>query len=179
MISFIAPTIRRLENASSDLAVLYCFEEMRPFQGITSLVDWRLHGHLSRMVIEGFFTGKLGVPLLVPLERQLPQQYLLLLGIGRRGTFDETVCREALCRTFEIGRGLKITKIAMSLPGRVENVSNASDAIGWFIESYDAVGNSIEGITLMESLEGQKEMTPYVERWRLRRMIPGFGVSLG
>jgi hypothetical protein len=177
MISFIAPTIRRLETASSDLVVLFCFEEMRPFQGITSLVDWRLHGHLSRMVIEGFFTGKSGIPLLVPLDRQLPQLYLLLLGIGQRETFDKAECSKALSRAFEISRKLRTSKPAMTLPGRVENVLNAADAVESFIESYEAEGDFAEGVTLIESSLGQKEMTPSVERWRLRRMIPGFGVS--
>ena len=171
MIRFVLPELRRIENSFSQMIVMYRFEELTPFRGIASLVDWRLHGHLSRMTIEGFFSGSNTQPLLMPLGRFFPQQFLLLLGLGKRETFNESIVAERLGETFEIARQLKLTDLILSLPGRVENVCSAGDAIDWFIDAYDKQ-TDMDDMCIIESTKAQKQMSPAVERWRLRGLVP-------
>ncbi len=172
MIRFILPDLRRLENSHTAGLVLYRFEELVPFTGVSSLVDWRLHGHLSKITINGFFDGSLGKPLLMPLGRFLPQQFLLVLGLGPREAFAPSVFKERIEKTFDIARGLQMTDLTLALPGRVENACQCNDAIEWFIEVYEPASDMNE-MMIIEPVQAQKAMVPAVERWRLRGLVPG------
>ena len=177
MVSFLAPTIRSLEASPATTAVFFCFDEICPLQGIVSLVDWRLHGHLSRMKIEGFFTGRRNIPLLMMPGRRLAVQYLLLIGLGPRDSFDAQVFREAVSESLEIHRGLRVDTPAMMLPGRIEALMQPEDAMENLIAAYEPYLESARHLFLIEPPAAQKQMTPALERWRLRRLIPGFGVA--
>ena len=174
MVSFIQPTLRRLEAGPAESAVFFCFEELRPLGGIVSLIDWRLHGQLSRRMIDGFFAGAYLSPLLVLPGKRLPISFLMLLGLGRRETFGQAAYTAALESAFEIQRRLNIRKFALSLPGRVEDVVAPETAMDWFIQVYDRHMDTLDEIYIIEPQATQKIMVPALERWRLRRLIPGF-----
>ena len=171
MIRFILPDLRRLESTIAETVVLFRFSERVPFRGVASLIDWRLHGHLSRMTIEGFFTGDLGEPMLMPLCRFLPQRFLLVVGLGEKEKFSNEVFDTGLDRAFELLDGLDTPNIVLALPGRVENACPGSDAIDWFIDRYDAAPHMRE-CHIVEPPGAQKTMVPAVERWRLRHLVP-------
>ena len=170
-ITFIAPDLRRLENVSARVLALYRFSDMKPMQGVSSLVDWRLYGHLSRMVINGFFLGEVGESLLMPLGRHLPQEYLLLFGLGSRENFCEKVFCEDTLRTFETVRDLGSRNVVLALPGRVENECHSDDAMEWFLECYQEHGDD-QDIQIIEPMGAQKAMVPVMERWRLKQLVP-------
>lgn len=174
MVSFIQPTIRRLETGAARMAVFFCFQELRPFRGIVSLLDWRLHGQLSRRMIDGFFTGEQHLPLLVLPGKRLPIPFLLLMGLGNRDEFSRTVFSNALIRVFDIQRDLNVNKIALTLPGRLENMVTPETAMEWFIDAYDTQVDFADEIFIIEPPITQKAMIPVLDRWRLRRLIPGF-----
>ena len=65
-ISFIPPRLERLDDhPPGGLLGMFRFERRSPLVGVASLVDWRLLGHLSKLVIEGFMTGAKGEAVLV------------------------------------------------------------------------------------------------------------------
>jgi virulence-associated protein VagC len=130
---------------------LFRFKEMRPLAGISSLVDWRLHGHLSRLIIDGFFKGDAEESLLIPLGRRLPQEYLLVVGLGDRAGFTEKSFDSCLKKLFDTARGVNRSEIAVALPGRPERECDT---------------------LLIEPVEAQKVIIPVVERWRLRQLVP-------
>lgn len=170
-ISFTAPTLPRVEASSASVLVLYRFEEMRPLRGITGLVDWRLYGHLSRVIIDGFFTGTLSEQLLVPLGRHLPQQFLLLIGLGERVYFGKERFTHGVNQAFETTRGLDARDLVVALPGRAEGICPIGDAIDWLINAYAAFDGDQE-VTVIEPQGAQKVMVPAVERWRLKQLVP-------
>jgi hypothetical protein len=153
------------------LIALFSFDEMRPFRGITSLIDWRLYGHLSRMVMEGFYQGRAGTKMLMPLGRHFPQPYLLLVGLGDRNAFGEAPFMSSLALTFETTKALCLENLMLSLPGRQEGVCPSRDAIEWFLAAYDEREEG-RGIIIVEPPGAQKAMLPSVERWRLRQLVP-------
>jgi hypothetical protein len=171
MIRFVLPDLTRLEKCGADAVVLFRFSEKVPFRGIGSLIDWRLHGHLSRITIENFFTGATDTPLLMPPGRYLPQRFLLLMGLGEQGAFSRTVFEQSLGRSFEVLKNLKIENTAMALPGRVEKVCPSGDAIDWFINVVDH-RDDIGETHIIEHAGAQKTMLAAVEKWRLRGLVP-------
>jgi hypothetical protein len=170
-ITFITPELRRLENVSARVLVLYRFAELKPLRGMASLVDWRLYGHLSKLVINRFLTGDAEESLLMPLGRLLPQQYLLIFGLGERAAFTRESFEKDAKRTFETIHKLGHRDLVLALPGRVEDVCSASDAIAWFLACYEEFGDA-QNIQIIEPTGSQKAMLPLVERWRLKQLVP-------
>ncbi|MCP4680660.1 MAG: hypothetical protein GY854_35290 [Deltaproteobacteria bacterium] len=170
-ISFIAPELKRLEGVPATILVVFRFAEMRPLRGISSLVDWRLCGHLSRLVIDGFLTGAVEESLLMPLGGRLPQEYLLVLGIGERERFNEEAFHLGMKRMFKTIRGLNRVDIVVALPGRPEGACETTDAVDWFLSSFREHGCE-QDIRILETTGAQKTMAPAVERWRLRQLVP-------
>jgi hypothetical protein len=102
-----------------DLAVLPCFEDERPLQGLAGLVDWRMGGHLSALIRTGLCTGSMGEQVLLPGRRTLPMERLVLLGLGASDAFDRA-------RAEAVGEGLVILverlaprDVLVAMPGRV------------------------------------------------------------
>ncbi|MCP4600054.1 MAG: hypothetical protein GY847_05865 [Proteobacteria bacterium] len=170
-ISFITPDLRRLESTSASVLVLYRFSEMRPLSGINSLVDWRLCGHLSRLIIDGFFLGETDESLLMPLGKQLPQEYLLIFGLGNRAAFSNEVFYQSTIKMFNTVQSLNKRDIVLALPGRVERECDTTQGIEWFLDCYEKHGRD-QDIRIVETISVQKAMMPVVERWRLRQLMP-------
>lgn len=168
---FIAPDLKRLEGSQAEAIALFCFEEKRPFRGITSLLDWRLLGHLSRLSMEGFLSGKEEETMLVPSGARLRQKHLLLFGLGDRDRFREEVFDRAIARMFGTAQSMKCKDMAVALPGRVEGVVDAASAIKWFVSSCEKEKGNRD-VLIIEPQTAQKEMIPVVERWRLKRLMP-------
>jgi hypothetical protein len=170
-VTFIAPELKRLAVSRSSVLALFRFAERRPLRGIASLVDWRLYGHLSRLVIDGFLSGEEGESLLMPLSNRLHHQYLLVLGLGDRERFGEAVFVRAVERMFRAAQGLGLRDLSVSLPGRVEETCGNVEAIEWFLACYEEHGHG-QLVEVIEPAGAQKAMAPFVERWRLRQLVP-------
>ena len=46
---FVAPDLRRLDEAGSEVVVCGVWKDQRPLTGLACLLDWRLAGRLSRL----------------------------------------------------------------------------------------------------------------------------------
>jgi hypothetical protein len=93
------PTIDRLEGLDS--ACFFVFEDERPVRGAAGLVDWRLCGALSRVLIEGRFAGAMGDALLFPSLGRVPPQRLFCFGAGRREALSREVFGDLVRRACE------------------------------------------------------------------------------
>lgn len=88
----------RLERAdlpadcmAGDLVVALYFSDQRPVEGPAALLDWRLNGQLTRMLLEGRAKGKAGEHLLLQNNGKLKADWVLFVGGGAwRGLCRET-----------------------------------------------------------------------------------------
>lgn len=115
---FITPQLRRLDQAGTEVLLACLTTDERPPRGLAGLVDWRMAGRVSRVIQEGFGTGKLGEVLLVPGKPKLPFDKVILFGLGARGEFDEAVYRDVVLRMLRTLEGLKARTAVVQLPGR-------------------------------------------------------------
>lgn len=58
-VSFVVPDLRRLDELKSEAIALAFFEDERPLRGAMGLLDWRLCGALSRLILRGRASGAL------------------------------------------------------------------------------------------------------------------------
>ncbi len=115
---FVAPDLRRLDEAGSEVVVCGIWKDERPFSGLACLLDWRLAGRLSRLAKQGFLQGDVGEVLVVPARPRLPFDKLLACGLGPRASFGDATFRTVLERILDALVGLSVKKAIIELPGR-------------------------------------------------------------
>jgi hypothetical protein len=156
------PRLDALDELQGECLVLTFFADDRPLRGLTGLVDWRLNGSLSRLLLREFLDGHFGESLLVPVAGRLPFPRAVVIGMGRRTEFTtarfEDVCRVA----FGALHGLGVARFAMALPGRVGLDVGLRQALqGWrraLIESFPPEVLSRLDVMVLETPEVQREL---------------------
>lgn len=75
-------TLDTLEDV--DTLCLFVAEDERPLSGAAGLSDWRLCGQLSRLLVDGFFTGAADDSVLLPSNGRIGPARIVVFGLGRR-----------------------------------------------------------------------------------------------
>ena len=98
---------RSVERIEGDLLVAGSFCEDRPLQGAAGRADWRLCGLVSKILLDGGFSGKEGEAILVASKGRLRIARVLLVGLGEVGRFKAANVgertREATERALQLG----------------------------------------------------------------------------
>lgn len=132
------------------------FSDIRPFKGISALLDWRLNGRLSQVIIKNRFTGEFKDVLLLPSEGRIKANSILLIGLGPQRGFNES----------HIGPLSQIVLEKMMQKKSEDFVISFSDIIGDHFEWRNSIRlmvsklidqPEIRGITLCEKNECVKD----------------------
>jgi len=79
-----APSLLAVDDlVDIDTLVVMLTEDGRPLRGAAGHVDWRMCGHLSRLLLDEVASGKAGEHVLLPAGPNLPVERVLLFGCGR------------------------------------------------------------------------------------------------
>lgn len=116
-IQLLRPDLHQIDRIEADTLALTVFEEDRPPKGLAGLVDWRLCGRLSELIVRGKVTGAFRESVLLPAYERLPVERICVFGLGKRADFSPTRAREVAWFVAESLRKLKATSFVMSLPG--------------------------------------------------------------
>src|ERR1700712_2341705 len=110
-------SLQSLDELKTEVLCLAIFSDERPLRGAAGLVDWRLCGRLSDLLLRGELTGEFDQALLMPPpERRLAAERVFCLGAGARAELDEARFR-ALTRAL-VARvlALRVRTVAIALP---------------------------------------------------------------
>ena len=136
------------------------------------LVDWRLCGAISRILLRGRATGALGETVLIPAQPRLPFDKLFLFGVGRVSQFDDAVVDGVVERILDtLDRALVRTSV-VSLPGRCTDRVRPEHAMKIFL-GRAAMHPEQDQVCIIETAGGQRAMMPVVERERRRERAEG------
>lgn len=161
---FVAPDLRRLDEASAEIIVCSVFRDERPLRGLAGLLDWRLAGRLSRLARESFLKGETGETLALPVRPRLPFDKAIVVGLGPLASFNDGVCEKAIGRLFDALAGLRAKKAIVELPGRGADAIRAERAAEIFV---DVLGEEErEPIVLVELPDAQKAIEKQLQERR-------------
>src|SRR5262249_10553658 len=76
-----------------------------PLKGSTSLIDWRLNGRLSDLILKGRLSGHFQESLIMPAQGRLSTKDIFLFGLGALGEISE--------KRLEDGFSVLIDKLAL------------------------------------------------------------------
>lgn len=167
---FTTPELRKLDLLGTEIIVSMLASDERPPHGVAGLLDFRLAGRISRLIENGFATGRVGEVLLVPGKPKLPFDKLLFFGIGKKTEFNDPVFRVVLEKMLRTLEGLRARTAVVELPGRHFDAISPERAADILLES--AGGQKEHDVwTLIEPLEAQRAITQHMiqERRRVRQ----------
>ena len=171
---FVLPDLRRIDELESEALLLPFFEDVRTLRRAVGLIDWRLCGQLSRMILRGRATGRLGQTVLIPARPRLPFDKLFLFGMGPRAGLDDAVVDAVVERMFvTLDRALIRTSV-VCLPGRASELIAPEHAMRIFL-GRAAQHPEQDRVSLIESPDAQRAMTPVIERERRRERAESLG----
>ena len=96
--------------------VVPLFEDQRPLAGPVGVVDWRLDGALTRMILAGELTGKTGERLALQTNAKFAAPWVLLSGSGPWQTLDRAKYLQMIERLLKTAAKAGIEEVALCLP---------------------------------------------------------------
>jgi hypothetical protein len=173
------------ERSRADLAVVPVFSDERPLLGLAGLLDWRGSGCLSAVVRSGFCSSAPREQVLLPCDRRLPVDRLVLVGLGPREHYDEARARALAEQLVHVAVGLGALTVLIALPthGRDRALTEVAFAsLLATIEEREA-GDPEPSESVPEPSRGEAAPASQPVRWwvaadeavvaRLRRVLSG------
>jgi hypothetical protein len=103
------------DRMEGEVAAVFFFEDDRPLHGSASLLDWRLNGHLTDLILNGKVTGRLGDTVIVKNNGKLDADWALFLGGGKRARLSAAVWERLLKKTVKACQKAGFERIAFCL----------------------------------------------------------------
>jgi Cytosol aminopeptidase family, N-terminal domain len=148
-------TLDRLEGV--DTLCLFVAEDERPLSGAAGLCDWRLCGQLSRLLVNGFFTGAADDPLLLPTNGRIAPGRIVVFGLGRRERLSDGPALGArLAAAASVLDRAGASSVALEVPGagRLEEPERARALKSGFLPGFHGRHLSVLGDKAMAQLLG-------------------------
>ena len=166
-VRFVAPDLERLDALKSEAIAIPVFEDERPLRGALGLIDWRLCGSVSKLILRGRLSGREGETLLLPARPRLTFEKLFVFGVGSRTHFDERALEVVTERMLSTLTRVRVRASVMALPGRALDLVSPARAMEVFL-SVAANHPEHDEVTLIEMVDAARAMEPIVEREKRR-----------
>ena len=169
---FCAVGLRAIDALRCEALALPMFAGERPLPGALGLVDFRLCGLVSRMMLQGRIDFSAGECVLLPGKPRLSADKVFLFGLGPRQDFSADSVRLCSRSMFATLQAAGVRRTALVLPGRQLGHLPAAAVMRVFLESIPSLSDQDE-LTVIEQPEAQREMAPVVEGERRRARAVG------
>ncbi|HMR07226.1 MAG TPA: M17 family peptidase N-terminal domain-containing protein [Polyangiaceae bacterium] len=168
---FITPSLRKLDLAGSEVLAACTFENERPPHGVAGLVDFRLAGRVSNLMLRGDISGKLGEVALLPGKPRLSFDKVLLFGGGDLGELNDRVFGLIIEGMLATLSGLRARSAVVELPGRHVDAIEPDRAADLLLERA-ASRPEHDLWTLVEPVDAQRVINQRMiqERRRVRTL---------
>ncbi len=108
------------DRMEGEVAAAFFFEDDRPLHGSASLLDWRLNGKLTEMLVAGTVTGRLGDAIIVRNNGKLDADWALFLGGGKRQRLSKAVWERLLKKGIKLCQKAGFERVAFCLDSQEE-----------------------------------------------------------
>lgn len=153
---------------------LVVFRDERPPRGAVGLVDWRLCGRISELLVSGDLRGDFDEALLMPPPAQrLAAERLLLCGIGPRDEVDLARVRALIERLVARLVALRVRTAAFALPHASLPWLSPEQAIDLLLEATAPHTAQLDAVWVVDTEPAQRAMEPRVEYARRRAIHDG------
>ncbi len=125
-----------LSRLCTQALVVGCFEDIRPLRGLAAEIDWYYSGIFSRMLMQGYFSGKFGGTLLVPTAGKLNVPKVILMGLGKSTAYDYEQFKRAGNFLFYTVNNLNVHECAVEIDSSYIEVPDTIRLVASFISGW-------------------------------------------
>jgi len=171
-IKFVPAELRRLDPFVGELLVVFVPEDVRPAPGLAQALDFRLRGAISRLLVQGEFSGRLGESALLSPRPHLAFDRLLVLGAGASAGLNPQIYAALVDSVVARLKQEGARRTVIELPGRAQEAISPELALDILL---DRAGDdpALDTWTLVESSEVAKRLSVRLRRDR----GGGWGIS--
>lgn len=166
-VHFALPEMAEIDRLKCDAIGVPFFSDERPPHGVLGLLDWRLCGLVTRMMMRDKIRGVALETTLVPARQRLPVDKVLLFGAGARADLTPELAARLMRHMLATLTQLGARSSAVVLPGRSPMLVEAEPAIETLLSASTAFPDH-DQVWVLEALDAQRLMKPVVERERRR-----------
>lgn len=162
-------SLSSLGALETEVLCLLVFRDERPPRGALGLVDWRLCGRVSELLVSGALLGAYDEALLMPPPAQrLAAERLLLCGAGARAEVDLVRLRALLERIVARLLALRVRTAAFALPHASLPWLAPEQAIDLLLEATADSTAHFDELVVVDTEPAQRVMEPRIEYARRR-----------
>jgi len=103
------------DRMDGEVVVALFFEDDRPLRGAAALLDWRLNGRLTELLLEQKAAGALGDTVICSNNGKLESAWALLVGGGSRQRLSQAIWVRLVKRLFDICAQAGFQRLALCL----------------------------------------------------------------
>jgi len=154
-----------IETIRTGTLVVAHFEGERPLLGEAGLVDWRLHGALSKLLLAGRLDGSFGSNLLLPANHLFADR-VLIMGMGEPRKLVSRKLAELARMVHKKVTGLRESRFAVALPGSKPGWPTPVDVAGALASGLLAPlvkKNPFEEITIVGTPDMEVQLRSWAE----------------
>ncbi len=184
----LTPALVELDQSAGDLLALPVFNMDAPPHGLSGLVDWRLHGAISRLLADrgpgldgdlpreaGSFKAEAGERLLLPAGRKVPFDWVLFYGLGPPKGYGMERYRTAVDGLVKAVTGLKVRQVGMVLPAWREAGVTARASVEILLRGLWArkvgIKEPLDGLSIIEEMDAHPDISESAHNF-LTRIAP-------
>ena len=166
---FASLTLASLGALETEVLCLPVFLDERPPRGALGLVDWRLCGRVSELLVSEVLSGNFDEALLMPPPAgRLTAERLLLIGAGSRAEADVARVRALLERLIARLLALRVRTAAFALPHGTLPWLAPEQAIDLLLEATSTSSARFDELVVVDTEAAQRAMEPRIEYARRR-----------
>ena len=90
-----------IDEVPGRLALATFCEDVRPLKGSAALIDWRLNGRLSELILKGQMQGGFAESILMPAQGRLASRELMVFGLGPIKELTEEKIQQAFAKAID------------------------------------------------------------------------------
>ncbi|HOA12982.1 MAG TPA: M17 family peptidase N-terminal domain-containing protein [Myxococcota bacterium] len=166
-VSLVKPDLHAIDQLDIDTVAIPVFEDMRPPAGLTGLIDWRLCGRVSALLVSGQLSGRFREAAMMPGYGRLPGTRIVAFGMGDSREFSQSRAREAAWFMSDSLRRLKTGAFLTALPGSMSKTVPPRAGLEMMIEEIGRVFSADESfqsldVSIVEAQESHRELNDLV-----------------
>jgi hypothetical protein len=169
-VHFFAPEVAALDRLRCEAIALPVFSDERPLRGALGLVDWRMCGLVSKLLLAGAVKADPLQTALVPGRPKLVVDKVFLFGAGPSAELDAERQRALVEHMLDTAARAGVRTSAIVLPGRSTNLVGPAAAMELLVAVMRKRPEHDE-LIVIEPVEAQKHMEPVMERERRRAAV--------
>ncbi len=169
---FVVPELRQLDLITTEILVVPVAEGERPPLGTAGLVDYRLGGALSRLIMSNTVTGTVGQIHLIDGRPRLSFDRVLLLGQGASYELNTQIYTRIVEQLLSTLQHLGARRAVVELPGRRDATIGPEEALEILLE-LSSQNPWFDTFTLIENPPAQRVMQNSLRRDQRQKWIQG------